>query len=156
MLRPSAYNTESARMRVLRLPMRRRIDIEPKSLFQGREFARLMTLFIMLGVIGMLMLRAKDPDTWSFFDRVAEEPKKVDDLTTSPQQSSKPRTPSPASNSSLARLELGSNLQKPEESNLQSLDEDPAEQDSLKEELEAVTDKEDLQAIEMPAYFRLV
>lgn len=139
-------------MRVLRLPMRRRIDIEPKSLFQGREFARLMTLFIMLGVIGMLMVRAKDPDTWAFFDTTPEEQMRVADVTAAPKEGGKPD----GADSTLTKIEPHNDSKGKEGPDQFPLDEDPAERDSLSEELEAITDKEPMQAIESPAYYRLV
>ncbi len=36
-------------------------------LFRGRELLRLMTMIVMLGVVGMLVLRARDPRTWRWF-----------------------------------------------------------------------------------------
>ena len=47
--------------------MRRISDRPPSTLFRGAELARLMTMLIMLGVIAMLMGRARDPRTWRMF-----------------------------------------------------------------------------------------
>ena len=136
--------------------MRRRIDIQPKSLFQGREFARLMTLLVMLCLIGMLMLRAKDPNTWAMFERSAEEQKRAEDLVRSPTTSAVSASNSTAVGPKGAMSIPSADSTHPKQSDVISLDEDPEEQDSLKEELGAVTDKEALQAIEMPAYYRLL
>jgi hypothetical protein len=38
----------------------------PKRLFRGAEFMRLMTMVVMLFVLGMMIVRARDPDTWKW------------------------------------------------------------------------------------------
>ncbi|HEY2147211.1 MAG TPA: hypothetical protein VGH32_04695 [Pirellulales bacterium] len=38
----------------------------PKRLFRGAEFTRLMTMVVMLFVIGIMIVRARDPDTWKW------------------------------------------------------------------------------------------
>ncbi len=39
---------------------------QPRSFFHGNEFMRLMTMVVMLGVILLLIVRASDPNTWTW------------------------------------------------------------------------------------------
>ncbi len=109
--------------------MRRLHDRRPATFFRGAEFARLLTLVAMLGVLFMLMQRAGDPQTWKWFapdDTVAQAPSLPERL---PPKSSAPR--------------------------VGPTDSDPLEQDAAREELAAIADRVPLAADEMPAYWRL-
>ncbi len=46
------------------LLMRRFRRPPPQKLLSGREFTRLMSMLLMLGVLWMMMMRARDPDVW--------------------------------------------------------------------------------------------
>ena len=46
--------------------MRRFRDRQPTGLFRGNELARLMSMIVMLGVLAMMVRRARDADTWRF------------------------------------------------------------------------------------------
>ena len=124
--------------------MRRRVEASPRPLLQRREMSRLMTLLLMLALIGMLMIRARDPKMWAMFANVGEEQTRAGDDDVPPPESDV-AAESPTAKPPANPL--------PE---LPALDEDSEEREGLKEEFQVVTDKEYFQAIEMPAYYRLL
>ena len=124
--------------------MRRRVEANPRPLLQRRETTRLMTLLLMLAVIGMLMIRARDPKMWAMFANVAEEQARAGDDDVPPPETGAVAG-QPAAEPPANPLPV-----------LPALDEDSEEQDSLQEEFQVVTDKEFFQTIEMPAYYRLL
>ena len=85
----------------------------------------------MLGVLFLIMQRARDPNTWSWFaevDSVAQNP--PESIPAEPAGEAAPLPAGPT-------------------------DSDPQEQDAAREELSAITDRAPLAADEMPAYWRL-
>ena len=54
--------------------MRRLLDEQPQNrkLFSGREFMRLMTMIVMLGLVWSLITTARNPSTWKFLAQEAE------------------------------------------------------------------------------------
>lgn len=141
--------------------MRRRLEYEPRPLLRGYERMRLLTLLIMLGVIGMLMFRAKDPKTWAMFDRLAEEPQLVKDAD-APATGAEPTSGGTPTESAVSADEpeiLGDANVRQEAAkaleNLPAIDEDAEERAALQEELQVVEDKAAFQRFEMPAYYRL-
>ncbi len=119
--------------------MRRLRERRPASFFRGGELPRLLTMVGMLGVLFLIMQRARDPNTWSWFandDSIAQKP--VDSVAQQPPESI-PAEPA----AEAAPLPAG------------PTDTDPEEQEAAREELSAVTDRAPLAADEMPAYWRL-
>ena len=113
--------------------MRRFRDRRPATFFRGSEMSRLMTLVVMLGVLLLLMDRARDPNTWRWLapgDTLAQADG-GDQKEQSPASDLAPTTSGPT-------------------------DLDPAELDAAREELGAVADKVPLGKEEMPAYWRLM
>lgn len=151
--------------------MRRRIELEPRPFFRGGELPRLMTMVIMLGVIGMLMSRARDPRTWAMF--AGEEkveglagdpdvpPPEYDSAATSAEAESSTSEPTgkPVSAEASDKPETESGLGPDAEIALPefpALDEDSEEREALNEEFQVIVDKEFFQKEEMAAYYRLL
>ncbi len=146
--------------------MRRRADIGPRPFFRNRELPRLMTLTVMLFLIGMLMARARDPKMWAMFSGAADDVQRAGDSDAPPAEhddpspaaaqgstaaAEKPSAEAPADTVSQPAVAPVAEPTKPP-----ALDEDSEELESLKEELQVVADKEFLQEIEMPAYYRML
>jgi hypothetical protein len=109
--------------------MRRLRDRRPAPFFRGAELARLASMVLMLGVLALLIDRARDSATWRWLapgDPAAEAP----------------MDPS-VSSAAAEQVTPG------------ATDEDPLEVDAAREEFQAVTDKSPLVGAEMPAYWRL-
>jgi len=117
--------------------MRRIRDRRPSTLFRGSELPRLLTLVVMLGVLFLLVGRARDPGMWRWFapDAGTERPGAAkadraqdnrDDVVAADPDARGPT------------------------------DEDADQRDEAREEFEAVTDKAPLSKEEMPAYWRLM
>jgi hypothetical protein len=184
--------------------MRRIYDRQPSTLFRGGELARLLTMIVMLGVIAMLMGRARDPRTWRMFledekekprgqytlaqvdaeeererERSAERGARSAEQTQTQQQTEaqqpeaektdagesaaepadatpeKPSETKPTQTDEPAAGEAPAPAENPQPE-YKPTDEDPDEQDAIKEELTAVTDKTPLAAEEMFAYQRML
>src|SRR5262245_50699911 len=110
--------------------MRRLRDRRPAAFFRGTELARLLTLVVMLGVLLLLIGRARDPNTWRW-------------LAPGGGEAAKPPGEAPAG--------VGAHNAATEESDI-----DPLERDAAREELEAVSDRTPLTKEEMSAYWRLM
>jgi hypothetical protein len=113
--------------------MRRIRDSRPGTTFRGNELPRLLTLVVMLGVLFLLIDRARDPSTWRWLTRDADRASVDTALPEGARSVAAPDTPSNG-----------------------PTDEDPEERDAAREEFEAVTDKGPLAKEEMPAYWRLL
>jgi hypothetical protein len=119
--------------------MRRLRDRTPSSLFRGAELTRLLTLVVMLGVLVLLVDLAAQPSTWRWLvpgDDAADDAQPA--LT--------------VSDPSIA----GKSVSAPEPNITGPTDLDADEQDAIREEFQAVSDKEPLRGEEMPAYWRLM
>ena len=109
--------------------MRRYRDRPPSTLFRGNELPRLATMIVMLGVLWLLIDRAGDANTWRWLAADGEPPAAATLTAEVPSDDVSPSGPT---------------------------DEDPEEQDAIREEFQAVTDKRPLAPEEMPAYWRLM
>lgn len=165
--------------------MRRTFDRPPSTLFRGAELARLMTMIIMLGVIAMLMGKARDPRTWKFFvgdeesktrgpytlaqvDAEAEKEQESVERETrrTEQASTQQANPEPAAEAAVTPpTEAAPTGEAPavvrpaqnaDQPQFKPTDEDPDEKDALSEELQAITDKAPLTKEEMFAYRRML
>ena len=114
--------------------MRRLRDRRPSTLFRGAELPRLLTLVVMLGVLVLLMGRARDPSTWRW-------------LTPDAGGEAQGATQAPLSEASVGAAD-------PIAEGPSDLD--PQELDAAREEFQAITDKAPLSKEEMPAYWRLM
>ncbi len=114
--------------------IRRVRDRRPGSLFRGAELPRLMTMIVMLGVIMLLVARARDASSWRWL------------TGDSPVRSAEP--------AALAAVEASVVAADPTVGG--PTDEDPQEADAAREEFQVVTDKAPLSKEEMPAYWRLM
>ncbi|MBI3836878.1 MAG: hypothetical protein HY288_02945 [Planctomycetia bacterium] len=114
--------------------MRRFRDRRPNTLFRGAELPRLLTLVVMLGVLVLLMGRARDPSTWHWLAPDAAG-----------QNAGKPTA---------ALHEESVVADDPTAKGPTDLD--PQELDAAREEFQAITDKGPLSKEEMPAYWRLM
>jgi hypothetical protein len=110
--------------------MRHFRDRRPASFFRGSELPRLMMLVVMLGVLLLLMDRARDPDTWRWL--APGEP-----IVPGNEPAQQKTADDKAAAAGPTEL-------------------DPAELDAAREELGAVADKVPLGKEEMPAYWRLM
>ena len=153
--------------------MRRLSDRQPSAtLFRGSERTRLMTMIVMLGVIAMLMVRARDPNTWRMFGiNDAGETSTFTRRALEAIEDAPARKPRASSRQSLSAFNVGDASQpaaKPEaEAEVPSttstvipleeraIDLDPEEADAAREQFEAITDKEALGSADMFAYWRL-
>jgi hypothetical protein len=114
--------------------MRRVRDRRPSTLFRGAELPRLLTLLVMLGVLVLLIGRARDPGTWRWLAPDAGGPT--------------------ANRAGLALPEASVVSADPLAQGPTDLD--PQEWDAAREEFQAITDKAPLSKEEMPAYWRLM
>lgn len=134
------YTELASRILVLRASTMRRLrDRTPSSLFRGAELTRLLTLVVMLGVLVLLVDLAAQPSTWRWLvpgDDAADDAQPA--LT--------------VSDPSIA----GKSVSAPEPNITGPTDLDADEQDAIREEFQAVSDKEPLRGEEMPAYWRLM
>jgi len=121
--------------------MRRYQQPPPTKLFRGAEMTRLMTMIVMLGVIFLLMSRARDPQVWTWLTGEGDAAGGAGDAAAVPigPDHSTPSAVYPSDTPSPGATDL-----------------DRDEADALKEELQAVEDKTPLKKQEMPAYWRLV
>jgi hypothetical protein len=117
--------------------MRRVRDRRPSTPFRGSELTRLATLGVMLGVLALLISRARDPDTWRWLAPDASGQSSGESKAEPPESdhddvvASDPAARGPS-------------------------DRDPEERDAAREEFQGVTDKTPLAKEEMPAYWRLM
>jgi hypothetical protein len=115
----------------------RRYHTRPTFGSQGK--LRLMSMIMMLAVLWMLYQRMADPTTWRWMATLEESSTMAQasaaggalpgELNPAPSEETIVPTPGP---------------------------DDPDEQDSIREEFQAVTDRAPLEAVEMPAYWRLM
>jgi hypothetical protein len=157
--------------------MRRFRRPPPQKLLSGREFTRLMSMLLMLGVLWMMFTRARDPSVWRW---LASDP----DGGTTTVQPDDDGPGTPVAPVVKKRPEATPAAATPDDSNHPAgqpadtavaqapvaqaagedfekvvpgpTEQDEAEWDAAKEEFQAVTDKDVLAAIEMPLYWRLV
>ncbi|HEX3658398.1 MAG TPA: hypothetical protein VHV55_21590 [Pirellulales bacterium] len=143
-----------------------------QSVLSGREVRRIISMIGMLGILWLLASRAADPNMWKFF---ATAPEAKDSAANAPGAGA-PAAPQSSSNPPTA---IGGDAQDPAipqappaaakkedsyawetidpEPGLEGpLDADPEERDAAKEQFQALSDKEDLAAVDMPAYWRLM
>lgn len=106
-------------------------------MFRGGELPRLLTMVVMLGVVALLMAKAKEARTWRWLTGESEHAVAV------ARQAKPSAAPVPGGESSKSTAQ-------------QSFEPDREELEALQEELEAVDDKTILNPEEMPAYWRLV
>jgi hypothetical protein len=95
---------------------------------------RLLTLVVMLGVLVLLILRARDPSTWLWLAPNAGDETIGGPIAALPEQSVVAADPMAEGPTDL----------------------DPQELDAAREEFQAITDKAPLSKEEMPAYWRLM
>lgn len=103
---------------------------EPRD-HSGRLKARLFSLVVMLFVIGILYTRAKDVRTWAWLAPASEQPDAVVRTSATVEPAQETILPGPT-------------------------DLDAGQQDEAKKLLAAVTDRQKLADVEMPAYWRLL
>ena len=90
--------------------MRRRVVEYPQGgMFRGRELPRLMTMLCFLVVLGMMMYRSSDPNTWKWLapageERKAEESGRRDGGARSRSPPSRSRRPSPPDRPTSTRM----------------------------------------------------
>ncbi len=140
--------------------MRRHQPNSPQRLFQGNELMRFMTMVCMFGVLMMLIVRSRDPNTWAWLAGGREtshtqsaagpdEGKNEDNQaakTTETDRGAESNKSVPAGTAEEIKSEPGG-----------PTDLDPEEVDAIQEEFQAVTDgKLSMQVGEMPAYHRLL
>ena len=119
--------------------MRRLRDRPADKLFRGSELPRLLTMVIMLGVLAMLISMARDANTWRWL--VPEQPHEQ-------AAGADPGSPAPAGGSDAVTAA--------EPNSPGPTHQDPQEQDAVREEFQAMADREPLRPQEMPAYWRLM
>ncbi len=148
----------------------------PKSIFSGAELPRLMTGLLMLAVIWMLIVRAREPGTWSWFAKL-DAPQQAKHAAVAPTDSP-PSQPQPPANKAVATD--GKPTEKPAEPPAERqadaaakpkaerskpddvaptgpTDEDPEQIEEARNEFQAITDGTlKLGPEEMEAYDRLV
>jgi hypothetical protein len=117
--------------------MRRLRNRPPGILFRGAELPRLMTLFVMLGVLVLLIDLAREPQTWRWLVPHVDKVEQAAAGVAGPGN-------------------RGDQVMAPEPGMAGPTDEDPQEQDAAREEFQAVSDKAPLRDEEMPAYWRLM
>lgn len=118
--------------------MRRFRERRPATFFRGGELPRLLALITLLIVIGMMMARARDPDTWGWL--TGEGPRPAVDAAGDAAQ---PQKPPPAKG-----------WTRPVSSG--PTDRDQEEIDAAREEFQAVADGKAIRKEEIPAYWRLM
>jgi hypothetical protein len=100
-------------------------------IFHGNELVRLSTMIVMLGVILLLIVRSRDPNTWTWLVNDAGANKPIESNKSA--LTGKPKETAPASGG--------------------PTDLDPEESEAIQEEFQAVSDgKLSIQPEEMPAY----
>ena len=100
----------------------------------GRLKARLFSMVVMLAVIGLLYSRAKEAKTWSWLIPQSEQ-----------------------ENAAVAQASADAPVQLPQETILEGpTDLDDGQKDEVRKLLAAVTDRQKLADVEMPAYWRLL
>ena len=123
----------------------------PQTIFRGREIPRVMSLIFMLAVLWMLITRASDPDTWRWLANDPDGGKpKAQDPDESPVAANVPVV-EPKKTATPPQLSIPT-----EEVVANPTDQDPDEQDAVKEEFQAIADKQPLAAEEMPSYWRFM
>jgi len=115
--------------------MRHRQLNAPRSIFRGNDLMRLLTMIVMLGVILLLIVRSRDPNTWSWLVNDTGANKPIESNKSA--LAGKPKETAPASGG--------------------PTDQDPEESEAIQEEFQAVADaKLSIAPEEMPAYNRLL
>jgi hypothetical protein len=122
---------------------------------------RLMSMIAMLAVLGMLVYRARDPNTWRWLSRIdSTAPQKADEEPSAgPKQSVVGNGQSADSARSVTPQSPIPNPQSLPHAPVVTgpTDEDPEEADAFKEERQAISDRTlYMQREEMPAYDRVV
>jgi hypothetical protein len=116
--------------------MRRVRDRRPSTLFRGGELTRLATLGVMLGVLVLLISRARDPNTWRWLAPDAAEESSGESKAKASESRDEVVASDPAASG--------------------QTDRDAEERDAAREEFQAISDKTPLAKEEMPAYWRLM
>lgn len=123
--------------------MRRRSRLPPPRGFRSSDWMRILSMLLLLAVLYMLIVRARDPNTWRWF--AAESgPDAVADTAAEPGSppEAAPKTAEPPGPELVANGPT---------------DEDPEEQAAIHDEFQAITDKTlQIQEEEMFAYKRVV
>jgi hypothetical protein len=102
----------------------------------------------MLVVLGMLIARAGDPNLWRW---LTDEPATPDPAAAAGHAGAPTAVPAPVGSKAPPDEPHGAVASKPS-----PRDDDPAERQALRRELEAVSDRDSLGAEEMPAYWRML
>jgi hypothetical protein len=135
--------------------MLRRQSNPPGSVFRGNESMRLLTMVVMLGVVYLLIVRARDPHTWTWLTGGAGAADQQDAIASAGADKNDNKRPqdSPATGASSRAGAFKAELPA---SSLPT-DIDPEEAEAAKEEFQAVIDgSENIQPQEMFAYKRLL
>jgi hypothetical protein len=128
--------------------MRRFRDRRPAPYFRKGELLRMGSMILMLAVLWMIMVRARDASTWRWLTGDDEETAADGE----PGAGASPAPVDPAGGRPAAHDgEEAVGLSAPTGPN----DQDVEEQEAIEEEFQAVSDKAPLAAVEMPAYWRL-
>ncbi|HEX4143029.1 MAG TPA: hypothetical protein VHY91_05725 [Pirellulales bacterium] len=143
--------------------MRRFRDRQSSKLFRGGEMAKMMAMIGMLLVVGMMILRARDADTWRFLasdpapapQAQGEEPAEA--ISTGAEAAAAGADSSAADE---AQGPAADGDRSPDDSPpvdaTPPLDEDAEERAALTEEFQAITDRSPLAKEDMFAYWRLL
>jgi hypothetical protein len=130
---------------------------QPRSLFRGNELMRLMTMLVMLAVIILAIVRASDPNTWTWLANDAGAANHCDATGIRAEigsQGNSDRGPDSSAGSALPSREATEEVS-PTPGAL--TEEDPEEAEAAKEEIQAIVDgTEDIQVQEMFAYNRVL
>lgn len=114
---------------------------QPQGMFRGNELMRLLTMITFLAVLAMIIVRARDPNTWSWFTGEGQQ---------------RPAAAEPPREQPVVLMQAPDEQPAPLVAGGPT-DEDPDEADAIKEEFQAVTDGT-LETLpeEMVAYKRVV
>ena len=148
---------------------------QPRSLFRGNEMMRLMTMFVMLGVIFLLIVRSRDPNMWTWLtsdagtasarnpaaaaDRKSDRNEKNHDQKNEDKRNDaaalEASQPSRPAESNEPRTDRSAKEAAPSPNGATDLDVE--ESGAIAEEFQAVADGQlSIQPEEMPAYNRLL
>ncbi len=123
--------------------MRRRSRLPPPRGFRSSDWMRILSMLLLLAVLYMLIVRARDPNTWRWFaaesgpDALADTPAEPDSQPEAAAKTGEQPDPGLAATG--------------------PTDEDPEEQAAIRDEFQAITDKTlQIQEEEMFAYKRVV
>jgi hypothetical protein len=121
-------------------------------MFRGAELTRLVTMIVFLGVLGMLIVRARDPHTWKWFANQSESTEAADK---SPQPDAGSKSVAPGASGKESKEEAAKDKDK-EVVTPGPTDEDSEQKADSAEEFQAISDGTvGIQPEEMFAYWRL-